>query len=183
MNKVIKVDITKGELKDLIKNLKKFGKDADKVRKSIEEELKKEAKSKIQDSLSGSAYQAENPTSYFETEDKIGITGTQAVYDEYGTGTLGANSPHPEKAEGLKGYNTGPTIRTNAGFNESGAITTASKKGIPLNGMYWTYYNNGEKIYTQGRPAGMHVYKGQKAIRSKFKKVSEKKVGEWLSKL
>lgn len=183
MDKTIKIDITKGELKGFIKNLKKVGKQAEKVRKSIENDLKKEAKNEILTSLSGNPYQAENPTSYFENEDSIGIVGAQAIYDEYGTGTLGANSPHPEKPGDLKGYNTGPTIRPNAGFNDNGAITQATKNGIPLNGMYWTYYSNGKKIYTQGRPAGMHIYKGQKAIRSKFKKISEKKVGEWLSKL
>ena len=39
------------------------------------------------------------------------------------------------------------------------------------------------KIYTQGIPAGMHVYKGFKTTQKQFKFVSKKKVGEWLSKL
>lgn len=183
MDRTIKIDITKGELKGFIKNLKKVGKRAEKVRKSIEKDLKKEAKNEILTSLSGSPYQAENPTSYFKSENSIGITGKQAIYDEYGTGTLGANLPHPEKPGELNGYNTGSTIRTNTGFSKNGTTTQATRNGIPLNGLYWTYYSNGKKIYTQGRPAGMHIYKGQKAIRSKFKKISEKKVGEWLSKL
>ena len=49
--------------------------------------------------------------------------------------------------------------------------------------QYWTYKHNGKKTYTQGRPAGKHVYKASQRIRKEAKKIIEKRVGEVLSKL
>ena len=47
---------------------------------------------------------------------KISATGSQVLYDEFGTGEVGKNSPHPLKSGmvGLNDYNSGKTIRINS---------------------------------------------------------------------
>lgn len=48
---------------------------------------------------------------------RIGATGSQVLYDEFGTGTEGLNAPHELKNDfNLNDYNSGKTIRT-AGIN------------------------------------------------------------------
>ena len=189
MSKIIKVDIMSGEVDELIKKLENLKKSAEKVKDDMIDDFKKVGRDSITSALSSDPYLNDNSsnTSYYETENEIGVSGSQSVYDEFGTGTLGQNNPHPEKdsyGTPLNDYNTGKTIRPNAGINSSGfGITEASKRGIPLNGMYWTYMKDGQKIYTQGRPAGAYVYKGKKAIVNSMKEINKKRVGELLSKL
>lgn len=189
MSKIIKVDIMSGEVDELIKKLENLKKEVKKTKDDIIQDFKEVGREAIGSALSSDPYlnNSSSDTSYYETKNKIGVNGSQSVYDEFGTGTLGQNNPHPEKdsyGTPLNDYNTGKTIRPNAGINSSGfGITEASKRGIPLNGMYWTYMKDGQKIYTQGRPAGAYVYKGKKAIKNSMKEINKKRVGELLSKL
>lgn len=180
----IKVDLNGDGLELLIKKLKASKRNLNDLGKDVIEDLKQVGLKEISDSISNSNYEDSEPISTYEAENAIGIKGAQALYDEYGTGTVGANNPHPKKDSSLNPYNSGKTIRPNAGIPSSGVgITEASKQGIPLNGLYWTYKHNGKKIYTQGRPAGKHVYKASQRIRKEAKKIIEKRVGEVLSKL
>lgn len=186
MTKHIKIDLMSNDVEDFIKKLRELKKEVKTVNQNIIEELGNLAETEISSSLSGNTYKGNKSTTVYRTKEKIGIQGEQAIYEEFGTGTVGQNSPHPLKddVEGLNPYNSGKTIRPNTGINSSGTgLTEATKRGIPLNGMYWTYMDGDKKIYTQGIPAGLHVYKGFKTIQKNFKAVSKKKVGEWLSKL
>lgn len=148
-------------------------------------DFKKEGLQEIRNSVGSSNYEDSEPLNIIERDNAIGIEGTQAIYDEYGTGTLGEHTPHPEKDSAsipLNDYNSGSTIRENTGINVAGNdVTEATKQGIPLNGLYWTYEHEGKKIYTQGRPAGMHVYKAKNRIKAKMKEIIKKRVGELLS--
>jgi hypothetical protein len=78
---------------------------------------------------------------YIEHEDRgryrVHAVGTHVIYDEFGTGQLGLESPHPEKDRYLlDDYNSGDHIR----YDKSG-------RG------YWIF-----KRITYGVPAGAFVY-------------------------
>ena len=180
---------TRESIDTFIKNLRAFKSGIKVVETEILDELSNKAESEIQTSVSNSNYEDSEPITVIKEGKgktrRVGISGVQAIYDEFGTGTVGANNPHPEKGNyDLNDYNSGKTIRENTGIDSSGRkITEATKQGIPLNGLYWTYKFNGEKIYTQGRPAGMHVYKGHNKVKQIMKKLIEDKVRDELSKL
>lgn len=108
----------------------------------------------------------------------VGVTGTQVLYREFGTGTEGLNQPHPIKNQfPLNEYNSGKTIR-------NVKITASAGFGLLLGEKYWTYRNkSGEIVYTQGIPAGKEVFNASLALKRKRKEVIEKKVGAELSKL
>lgn len=180
---------TRESINTFIKNLRAFKKNIKVAETEILDELSNEAESTIQGSVSSSNYEDCEPITVIKEgkgkKRRVGISGTQAIYDEFGTGTVGQHNPHPEKGNyDLNDYNSGETIRANTGINITGDnVTEATKQGIPLNGLYWTYKYNGKKIYTQGRPAGMHVYKGHNKVKQVMKKLIDDKVGEVLSKL
>ena len=77
------------------------------------------------------------------TGSKIVVSGSQILYDEFGTGDAGLMHPHPEKSKyNLNDYNSGPYIKAGNG------------------GHYWTYYSSKDDKYTSSRgvPAGMFIY-------------------------
>lgn len=182
MKYTITCNLTQKDIKKLIGNLKDFKEKAQPILNSALEELRDIGVAEIESSLNGSDFSASEPVSVLNEKDgnryRIGIKGAQALYEEYGTGTVGAMNPHPQKDASLNPYNSGKTIRINS--NPKGVAT---KNGIPLNTLYWTYKYNGTTIYTQGRPAGAHVFKASRKIRQNSKKIIKEKVGEALSKL
>lgn len=178
-DKIVKIDLAKGELKSFISRVRRLRKEAPATRRKIISDLRAEGLSQISRSLSSSNYVGSEPTSIYSNSSKIGIIGTQSIFDEYGTGTIGERNPHAEKGiSGLKPYNSGDTIRPN-----DRDTSNATAQGIPVGEKYWTYKLNGKKIYTQGRPAGMHVYKAKMRIKRYIKRITQKRVKEWLSKL
>lgn len=75
---------------------------------------------------------------------RVGVSGSQVIYDEFGTGTQGENFSHPDKNKyNLDDYNSGAFIRTN-------------KEGI----KYWTYFSpvTNKRVSSKGVPAGMFMY-------------------------
>lgn len=105
--------------------------------------------------------------------------GKDVIYAEFGTGDKGEATPHKEKSKyGLKGYNTGKTIKPVNPNNKS-----LAEHGI-TSGKYWTYEKDGKIIYTQGIPAGMQMFKTSNYLRSKaIKNVLEEKASDVLSKV
>lgn len=175
-----KIVFKKTTISELKKKYQYIAENVDKLEETIIKDLKEIGLKEIQNSLSNSNFEASEPINILEEEKAIGIQGTQTFYEEYGTGTIGENNPHPEKGSApipLDDYNSGKTIRVN-----SKNTSNASKEGIPLNGLYWTYKFEGKKIYTQGRPAGMHIYKAKSKIKSQMDKIIKKRVGEYISK-
>ena len=70
---------------------------------------------------------------------RVDISGSQVIYDEFGTGLPGKIHPHPEKSQyGLDPYLSGQTIRYD-------------KNGLP----YWTFNHK----VSYGVPSGQFVYK------------------------
>lgn len=178
----ISISFGKTSINDIIKKYKNIGKNIDELKEVIIQDMKDVGLREINSSIGSSEYKTAEPLMVVEEKTAIGIRGSQAIYDEYGTGTIGANNPHPEKLSSLNDYNSGSTIRPNKrGYNID--ANDGSGKTIPQGGLYWTYRLNGEKIYTQGRPAGMHVYKAKRKIRNDLNDIVKKRVGEYLSKL
>lgn len=186
MKKKIKIDLSTNSIEKLIKRLQEFQKDISNADEKIVDKLSELGLQEIQNNYSQTGYKDGNEDVGFfqvgsKTKRKIGVSGTQVLYNEFGTGTLGAESPHPEKDNySLNAYNNrnGTTIRENKNEN-----SIATKLGVPVNGLYWTYNNNGIKVYTQGIPAGKQVYNAKKAIEEQKEKIIKEVVGDALSKL
>lgn len=98
--------------------------------------------------LEGSIY------GYFDPESRIGyvIAGAaHAFYVEYGTGVVGANSPHPEAAEAGWEYAIGPTIhQTKDG--RIGWFYDASTDGD------YVVSGSGQWRFTEGQPSRPFMY-------------------------
>lgn len=182
--KKINLQLSTQGIDNLIKRLEKLEKNLNQSSQKIIEELSDLGLQEIQKNYASTPYRDGNDDVGFfnsgnEKKRTIGAVGTQVLYNEFGTGTEGANSPHPQKGDfGLNAYNSGRTIRPNNNENSS-----ASRLGIPNGGMYWTYMDGNVKKYTQGIPAGKQVYLAAKKIQKDKNKVIKKVVGEALSKL
>lgn len=106
-----------------------------------------------------------------DTEDgkNVYMSGPQAVYSEFGTGTEGAMQSHPMKHDfDLNDYNSGKTIRT-------ATDKTAEKALIAPGTLYWTFKDdNGALHYTQGVPAQKQVYNAGLEVQKQMPDIIEK---------
>lgn len=179
-----RIEFKKTTIPELKKKYEYISSHVGELEEAIIKDLKEIGLREISDSLSGSNFEASEPISIIDEDRSIGIKGKQALYDEYGTGTVGGLNPHPEKGLApipLDAYNSGKTIRMNK-REKSVKKNDGTGGDIPPNTLYWTYKFEGKKIYTQGRPAGMHIYKAKTKIRNEMDKIIEKRVGEYISK-
>lgn len=172
-------------INNIIKKMKKLKSKYSKIQDEVLDEIAEYAKDQIEKNYQSSEFQEENSdrkTEILKKEKRriVATTGSYVLYTEFGTGTIGASHPHPEKNQyPLNDYNSGETIRPNRNKDSN-----ASKEGIPLNGLYWTYKDKaGNKIYTQGIPAGMQIYKAEQNTKRKAKLIAKRKVADVLSKL
>jgi hypothetical protein len=110
--------------------------------------------------------------------------GYQAIYSELGTGTEGAQHPHPTKGNyELDAYNShkvpNGTIR-HATEKDAKAAGEQGKE-IGVGDLFWTYTDeNGEKQYTQGIPAQKQGYTALEDSAKKAKTFIKKRVQEVL---
>lgn len=106
---------------------------------------------------------------------EVGMSGTQAIYEEFGTGTEGESMPHPVKNEfNLNSYNSGRTIR-------KASEKVNEKAGIGVGELYWTFKDDsGEIVYTQGVPAGREVYDAFQSAKRKSPSIAKKRLEEVL---
>lgn len=109
---------------------------------------------------------------------EVGMSGTQAIYEEFGTGTMGEQNPHPVKKEfGLNPYNDGSTIRK--AKNE--IINEETGEKIPAGELYWTFKDDsGEIVHTQGVPAGREVYDAFQSAKRKSPSIAKQRLEEVL---
>lgn len=187
MKKVIKTELSLKSIQELLQKTQKIKSNLEKASNNIVEKLSDYTYQEIQKNISSTPYKdASDDVGAFNVGSKkkriVGMMGKQAIYDEFGTGTIGENSPH-ENRKKIKGgklnwYNTGVTIREN-----SNPDSKASEAGIPTNGLYWTYNHGGKKIYTQGIPAGKQVFNASISMNKKKKEIIKQEVSDALSKL
>ena len=104
-----------------------------------------------------------------DTQKEVAMSGSQAVYSEFGTGTEGGMHPHPMKHDfALNEYNSGKTIRP---ASDKVAAIAAIAPGT----LYWTYKDdNGNIHYTQGVPAQKIVYNAGIEVKDQMPEIIEK---------
>lgn len=106
-----------------------------------------------------------------ENGKKVYMSGKQAAYSEFGTGTHGALHPHPIKSDfPLNQYNSGETIRPAKKMIDGERTTNGMP--IPIGALYWTYQaEDGNVYYTQGIPAQKEVYDAGQTVKKKMKSI------------
>lgn len=183
--KTIKVELSEQGLKELLKKIDLLQQELEKANSKIVEKMADYTLQEIQNNFSATDYQDGNEdVSFFkrgsDNKVSVGTTGSQVLYDEFGTGTAGANNGHEMKGDfPLKPYNSGRTIRANKSDESS-----ATANGIPVGGLYWTYKDkNGQKRYTQGIPAGKQVFNASISLEKEKNRIIKQEVSEVLSKL
>ena len=181
MSKKVIVDLSEDGINKLLAQLQGFDKKLEEANKKVVDDLAKYTKKVMKKTHNSSSFRGNTKMSFdIEGDDlnkEVIMYGYQAIYSEFGTGTEGANNPHPTKGNyELKGYNTGETIRTN-----KSAESNASQHDIPVGGLYWTYTDeNGQKQYTQGIPAQKEGYTALESGTKKAKNFIRKRVQEVL---
>jgi len=181
MSRRITIGLNQNEISNLISELDKIADKLDKMADKLTDDIAEVGLEEMQKNYSSSQYQPSDGMGFAKTgtakEKKISMIGNQAIYHEFGTGTMGEENPHPQKNQfGLNPYNSGKTIRRN-----TKADSPASNLGIPINGLYWTYVDeNGIKHYTQGIPAQKIVFNADKTIKEKIPELCKKAVEEVL---
>lgn len=178
MTRNIVTGLSNKELDELTRNLDKWADELKKASISIVKDLSEYGLQKMQEIYveAQSKYEDTTPMDFSitgtETEKTVSMSGPQALYDEFGTGTIGAENPHPAKNEfGLNPYNSGPTIR----------VATENTKGINPGELYWTYKDeSGVVHYTQGIPAQKEGYDSLKATIKKAPSIIKKRMEETL---
>lgn len=185
--KIIKVPLSKGNLKELTKKLEAFKKDIEKTEKDIVNDLVNLAKDEIQQRYSSSPYESivndekidvAEATNKKNTK-KAFVKGTSVLYREFGTGTQGAMNAHPWKDSvniDLNPYNSGKTIRV-------AKDNINPESGIQPGELYWTFKRDGKKYYTTGIPSGKEVYYASRKTRLSIKKIAKERIGGAISKL
>lgn len=145
--------------------------------KQVIDDLAELALKEIQGNYSKAEYQAGEEMDFSktgtDTEKTVSMSGPQAAYSEFGTGTQGELHPHPRKNEyGLNPYNSGPTIRP-------ATAEVEEKTGISTGTLYWTYKDDaGEIHYTQGIPAQKEVYDAGQTVLKEMPSIIKQRLGE-----
>ena len=185
MSRTIKMRVDTKEISRMINSLNTLSSDINKLKTEIPKEIAKEGLKHL-----NSLY-AKKPSTN-DTDDintsiqeydggcNIISQGKDVLYEEFGTGDVGEQSPHEnkDKMSGLKGYNTGPTIRDVPKGN-----AWLEKKGI-TKGKYWVYMKDGVPTPTQGIPAGMQMFDTSNYLRSGvIKTIMKEKASDVLSKV
>lgn len=178
MNRNIVTGLSNKELDALVKNLDNWAEMMKKASVNIVKDLSEYGLGRMQEIYAEAQAKYED-SSYMdfsitgsELEKTVSMSGPQALYDEFGTGTIGEQNPHPIKNEfALNAYNSGPTIRK---ANEN-------TPGIEPGELYWTYKDEtGQLHYTQGIPAQMEGYTSLKDTIKKAPSIIKKRMEETL---
>lgn len=181
MRRNFTTELSTSAIKDFQKNLEEWTKKLDEANKNIVSDIAKYGSKRMKQIYNESGVQDNSPMTFDitgdDTEKKVSMTGEQAIYDEFGTGTFGAESPHPTKnAFDLNPYNSGKTIRRN-----KDPYSYASFAGIPEDGLYWTYTDaRGKKKYTQGIAAQKEGYDSLKDSIEKAPSIIKKRMEDTL---
>ena len=177
--KKIKVELSEKGINELIEKLESLQKGSVSSMKATLTDLARLGENEIAQNIASSQYtDAEIPVTFQEGDLEklkytVGMKGTQAIYDEFGTGTIGKFSEaHPArntvKGVVLNDFNSGKTIRP---------------KNAPDELKYWTYSYNGKIVRTQGIPAGKQVYNASLEVRKEVINFSKQRLGDVISKL
>lgn len=177
-NKRITVDLSKESLKRFKKNMEEFQKKLEQAPTKIVDEASEFCLNEMQKNYAESTVTAESSTMSFsktgtDLEKKVSMIGTQAIYHEYGTGTVGERNPHPNKeGKGLKDYNSGRTIR-------KVTSSVAKETGYTEGELYWTYQGKP----TQGIAPQKVVYNAGNTTIKQSSKIIKKTIDDLFNTL
>lgn len=181
MSKKVIVDLSEQGIDKFLKKLEKFDTNLKKAQQKTIEDLANFSVKNMRKIYNNSGVKDSTPMTFYSVDIENGkearMAGYQALYDEFGTGTVGAQNPHPAKGNfELNDYNSGKTIRINKSENSQ-----ASKEKIPIGGLYWTYRDaQGNRKYTQGIAAQKEGYDTFQEAIKKSKTYAKKRVKEVL---
>lgn len=174
-------DLGPKELEKMKSQIDNWSKMMDEIAENIVKDLAEYGLEKMEEIYNNFDFSGSEPMSFYISgtplEKDVTMYGKQAIYNEFGTGTLGQRSPHPGKKRfNLNEYNSGKTIRpATKGVTE--------KTGIPTGELYWTYKDaNGEVRYTQGTPAQKEGYDSLLATIEKSDEIIKKNFQERIFK-
>lgn len=168
---------------DVINRLNTLKKNLDNVGEAISKELGEKTAEQIEHFYNQKGFESTNEkplitTVKYDKGYKAIARSTGVIYEEFGTGDVGAKHGHPWKGDyGLNPYNSGPTIRS------TDLLSKEFKKNLGIKeGKYWTY-SDGGLVYTQGNPAGKFMYYSDIWLRNNYKKIAKEKVDDVISKI
>lgn len=170
--KTLKSNLSNNDLNNLINKLQQLKSGLQKSGRKIVKDMSDFAKEQISANLAATPYKDGNDDVrvYSEVKNKktkVGMTGTQVLYDEFGTGTKGQESPHPDKGK----------------FNLNPYNTLKHPKVSKTGELFWIYTKGKETIATTGIPAGKQVFNASVLLKGKKNQIIKRRVGEVISKL
>lgn len=179
----IRTKLNSSDLKDTIAKLKTLQKNLEKLEQELPKEIAERTSNKISDFYNQKGFvSAEAPKIGVEKTDKgysAYISGKNVVYEEFGTGDVGFAKRHPLKDRyNLRDYNSGRTIRSTDNLTKDFKVEHNIKDGL-----YWTYYEGSQKVYTQGIAPGLFMYNTDTWLKDNYKEIIKEKVDDVLSKL
>lgn len=185
MSKKLEFWLDSKSLNKLSRQLDKYSSKMDGFAENVVSDLAEFGVKEMEDIYKNFQFQGSEPISFYAVgtslDKRVVMAGTQAIYNEFGTGTLGEISPHPIKSSfKLNAYNTGKTIRRASSID----VSRAARQGenIPEGGLFWTFRDsNGKTRYTQGTPAQQEVYKSLLSTIDKSKEIISKRMEEVLN--
>lgn len=173
--------LTVADIDLLLENVKLFADDMTIANERIVEKLVSEGAKIARQTVNSAPYSGTEPSIIVDRitsggkKGYIALRGKKAVYDEFGTGEEGADSPHPLKNNfALNPYNSGPTIRVNP-------ITDRHYWIIP-DGYYVPSEYVQEGGYTEGIPAGKQMYNTSIYLHSIKDEVIKKELQDTIKK-
>lgn len=171
MNKVMHIGFNTNDINKAIAKLTKLDADLKTLPDKLVQEIADDGLKHL-DMLYGATQFDENSGDIHTSVKKTALgyaivaSGKDVIYEEFGTGEVGKENPHPEKSEyPLNDYNSGDFVSTH--INENGR-------------HYWFY--NGK--YYEGIASGKQIFNTRNYILNDgIKKAKDKLVGDMLSKL
>lgn len=178
----IKVGLNPKEISSLIQRLEKARDELKELDEELPKELAEQTSKQIVKYYALKGFSSDDKPTIgvvkYGKGYKAFIRGSGVIYEEFGTGDVGASNGHPWKGDyGLNPYNSGETIRP--------ADEQSSEKYGIDSGLYWTYYDpvRHRMVATQGIPSGKFMYNADIWLRDNYKKIAKQKVDDILSKL
>ena len=183
-----KVNVTLDNVQNVINALEELQRDYEKLPKLIAKDLADIGKDYLNEQYASSPNRLDANIDFssitISTEEhdkgyKLIATSPDILYEEFGTGDRGEQSPHPEKSKyPLNPYNSGPMIRD---VNDviKGSYTDEDLKAIGItSGKFWYYEKDGMGHYTQGIPAGKEMFNTRNYLMKNRDKITRKRVDE-----
>lgn len=181
MEKDIKLKLSVNDISNLIKDMKKLSQEFKNLNDIVSKELAEATQYQLEQNYSTMPFLSNTSMPHFgvtKTHNGYSVyaRGDNIVYEEFGTGDVGESHPYPipQSDFGLKGYNTGETIRDADGYSAKQGITS---------GKYWTYWDGKDWVYTQGIPSGKFVFNTSEWLHENYKDLIQKKVDDVISKV